>query len=209
MEISDIESEDDDPEERTRRIEQMAAAMNVMNNESSFKRGELNMDIDTLSERSEEESDREQRQPKQRSRRQSGRKRSMSRERNVAKIRYCWRCHQAGHENWQCREDVQPGGWCPRCLETSHWEDQCWVSATSVTCPVCSLPGHLPCIHQASDFRQRKLVIDTFGWLPFKDWFQDLTFRSWWNCSGYTGVPLYKILQRNTEQDLDLGFEES
>ena len=87
MEISDIESEDDDPEERTRRIEQMAAAMNVMNNESSFKRGELNMDIDTLSERSEEESDREQRQPKQRSRRQSGRKRSMSRERNVAKIR--------------------------------------------------------------------------------------------------------------------------
>ena len=87
MEISDIESEDDDPEERTRRIEQMAAAMNVMNNESSFKRGELNMDIDTLSERSEEENDREQRQPKQRSRRQSGRKRSMSRERNVAKIR--------------------------------------------------------------------------------------------------------------------------
>ena len=87
-------------------------------------------------------------------------------------VRYCWRCHQAGHENWQCREDVQPGGWCPRCLETSHWEDQCWVSATSVTCPVCSLPGHLPCIHQASDFRQRKLVIDTFGWLPFKDWFQ-------------------------------------
>ena len=80
---------------------------------------------------------------------------------------------------------------------------------------------------KATDFRQRKLVIDTFGWLPFKDWFQvtpfmtsrdwrmlsassfqDLTFRSWWNCSGYTGVPLYKILQRNPEQDLDLGFEE-
>ena len=89
MEISDIESsEDEDPEERNRRIEQLAATMNVMNEENKFKRGELNMDIDTLSERSEDESDREQRQPKQRSRRPSGRKRSMSRERNVAKIRY-------------------------------------------------------------------------------------------------------------------------
>ena len=88
MEISDIEtSEDEDPEERNRRIEQLAATMNIMNEEKQFKRGELNMDIDTLSERSEEESDREQRQPKQRSRRPSGRKRSMSRERNVAKIR--------------------------------------------------------------------------------------------------------------------------
>ena len=47
------------------------------------------MDIDTLSERSEEEGDREQeRQPRQRSRRPSGRKRSMSRERSVAKIRW-------------------------------------------------------------------------------------------------------------------------
>ena len=47
------------------------------------------MDIDTLSERSEEEGDREEeRQPRQRSRRPSGRKRSMSRERSVAKIRY-------------------------------------------------------------------------------------------------------------------------
>ena len=120
MEISDVESsEEEDPEERHRRIEQLAAAMNLMNHESSYKRGELNMDIDTLSgtscqqnfgrfsamfmtglvskdplsfdtslsERSEEESDREQRQ-QPRQRRQSGRKRSMSRERNVAKIRW-------------------------------------------------------------------------------------------------------------------------
>lgn len=211
MEISDLESsEDEDAEERTRRIEQMAAAMNLMNTESSTRRAELNMDIDTLSERSEDETEKlETKQPKSRSRRPSGRVRSMSRERSVAKIRYCWRCHKAGHENWQCREDVQPGGWCPRCLETSHWEDECWVEASAVTCPVCNLPGHLPCIHQATDFRQRKLVIDTFGWLPFKEWFQDLTFRSWWNCSGYTGVPLYKILQRNPEQDLDLGFDET
>ena len=59
-----------------------------------------------------------------------------------------------------------------RCLETSHWEDACWVEAAHVLCPVCNVPGHLPCVHQATDFRQRKLVIDTFGWLSFKDWFQ-------------------------------------
>ena len=45
-----------------------------------FKRGELNMDIDTLSERSEEEEEEAGRKSKpQRSRRPSGRKRSMSR----------------------------------------------------------------------------------------------------------------------------------
>ena len=88
MEISDVESsEEEDPEERHRRIEQLAAAMNLMNHESSYKRGELNMDIDTLSEMSEEDSEKEQRNPRQRSRRPSGRKRSMSRERSVAKIR--------------------------------------------------------------------------------------------------------------------------
>ena len=44
----------------------------------SFRRGELNMEIDTLSERSEEEGEEKERKP-QRSRRPSGRKRSMSR----------------------------------------------------------------------------------------------------------------------------------
>ena len=93
MEISDVEtSEDEDPEERTRRIEQLAAAMTIMNNENSYKRAELNMDIDTLSEMSEEDSEKEQRNPRQRSRSPSGRKRSMSRERSVAKIRYVHVC---------------------------------------------------------------------------------------------------------------------
>ena len=27
----------------------------------------------------------------------------------IKNIRYCWRCHHAGHENWQCQEDVQVG----------------------------------------------------------------------------------------------------
>lgn len=202
-------SEEEDPEERQKRIESLASSITIPDHPRGFQRPEMNMEIDTLSERSEEESEKEEAsRPRVRSRRPSGKKRSMSRERNVAKIRYCWRCHHAGHENWQCQEDVQPGGWCPRCLESTHWEDACWVEAAHVLCPICSIPGHLPCVHQATDFRQRKLVIDTFGWLAFREWFQDMTFRSWWNCSGFTGVPLYKIMQRNPSQDLDLGFDD-
>ena len=131
-EISDLDSEEEDPEERNRRIESLAAMMTLQENKpTEFRREQLNMEIDTLSERSEEEGEREEQKPRQRSRRPSGRKRSMSRDRNVAKlryvlgfitimlhkfwnIRYCWRCHHAGHENWECREEVQPGGWCPR-----------------------------------------------------------------------------------------------
>ena len=87
-EMSDLESEEEDPEERSRRIERLAAAMNLPNNKPlGFRREELNMDIDTLSERSEEEGEKEEQKPRQRSRRPSGRKRSMSRDRNVAKIR--------------------------------------------------------------------------------------------------------------------------
>ena len=53
----------------------------------SSQRSELNMDIDTLSERSEEEADTEAERRAPRQRRVSGRKRSESRERSVAKIR--------------------------------------------------------------------------------------------------------------------------
>ena len=64
-----------------------------------------------------------------------------------------------------------------------------------VFCNICTLPGHLPCVHQTNDFRQRKLVIETFGWLAFKDWFREPEFWSWWNCAGFTNVPLYKLMQ--------------
>ena len=64
-----------------------------------------------------------------------------------------------------------------------------------VFCNICALPGHLPCVHQTNDFRQRKLVIETFGWLAFKDWFREPEFWSWWNCAGFTNVPLYKLMQ--------------
>ena len=87
-EISDLESEEEDPEERNRRIESLADAINLPNNRPmGYQRAELNMEIDTLSERSEEEGDSEEQKPKQRSRRPSGRKRSMSRDRNVPKLR--------------------------------------------------------------------------------------------------------------------------
>jgi len=158
-----------------------------------------------------------ERPTKERTRRPSGKRKSISNDKKpipggdnqIGKTRYCWRCHQPGHDSWECEEDVPPDEWCARCLETDHWEDECWVLSASVLCPICSVPGHLPAIHQATDYRQRKLVIDTFGWLSFKEWFQDLNFRSWWNCSGFTGVPLYKIMMRNNSKDLDLGFEEN
>ena len=129
MELSDLESEEEEPEERQRRIEQLAAGLAQ---DSSVvvqtRRAPVNMDIDTLSERSEEEGEAgEEREPR-RQRRQSGRRRSRSREQSVAKIRsgiriysqltrhcrYCWRCHHAGHENWQCREEVVQS--VPRCV---------------------------------------------------------------------------------------------
>jgi len=136
-----------------------------------------------------------QQQPPEKGSFRNRRTRSASRERNLAKIRFCWRCHQTGHESFDCTAELQPANWCPRCLETSHWEDNCWVNEQEVFCNICTLPGHLPCVHQTNDFRQRKLVIETFGWLAFKDWFREPEFWSWWNCSGFTNVPLYKLMQ--------------
>jgi len=171
----------------------------------------LNAELDTVSERSEMEeepadktndpksgrrsADHLQQQPPEKGSFRNRRTRSASRERNLAKIRFCWRCHQTGHESFDCTAELQPANWCPRCLETSHWEDNCWVNEQEVFCNICTLPGHLPCVHQTNDFRQRKLVIETFGWLAFKDWFREPEFWSWWNCSGFTNVPLYKLMQ--------------
>jgi len=200
-EISDMESEEEEWQEINTRVKLKAMETPKLEMFFDHSNNSPKMKVRNIQDGP--------RPPTERMRRQSGRRKSMSGDKNIAKTRYCWRCHKAGHENWECKEDIQPDEWCARCLETTHWEDNCWVDATHVLCPICSVPGHLPAIHQATDFRQRKLVIDTFGWLSFKDWFQDLAFRSWWNCSGFTGVPLYKILMKNNSKDLDLGFDES
>ena len=60
------------------------------------------------------------------------RTRSASRERTLARIKYCWRCHQTGHESYDCKAELHPAAWCPRCLESSHWEDDCWVTDKEV-----------------------------------------------------------------------------
>jgi hypothetical protein len=97
--------------------------------------------LDTLSERSDEDAEAEgctaaasdfsNRQSQQRPR--PRRTRSSSRDRSLAKIRYCWRCHQTGHESFDCSAQVNPGNWCPRCLEKQHWEDDCWVNDKQVS----------------------------------------------------------------------------
>merc|ERR1711976_1059040 len=54
-------------------------------------------------------------QPEKGSFRNNQRTRSASRERNLAKIKFCWRCHQTGHESFDCTAELQPANWCPRC----------------------------------------------------------------------------------------------
>ena len=125
-------------------------------------------------------------------------------------VRYCWQCHSAGHDQLSCDKTTLTGpspdtaGLCPRCLQTDHWEDDCPLTTAPVLCTVCSSPGHLTAVHSAQDFTHRKLIIDTFGWLSFKHWFTDLEFRSWWNSSGFTGVPLTKIVIRQNSNNRDI-----
>jgi len=62
-----------------------------------------------------DEDDREEEQnvlQVQSSNRSSGR--SSFRKPSEQRIRYCWRCHHAGHESWECEEEVEDEWWCPR-----------------------------------------------------------------------------------------------
>uniref|UniRef100_A0A0K2UEB2 CCHC-type domain-containing protein n=1 Tax=Lepeophtheirus salmonis TaxID=72036 RepID=A0A0K2UEB2_LEPSM len=197
------ETEDEEDILRKQRIEKLAQQLLEENlvhhneNDRVERPSYMKLDLDTVSERSEDDTDFDSRKSPESKKKNlpTRRTRSESRERTLHRIKYCWRCHNTGHESFDCRIEPQPGSWCPRCLEVSHWEDQCWVNDTEVFCNVCSLPGHLPCVHQTNDFRQRKLVIETFGWLSFKEWFKEVEFWSWWNISGFTNVPLYKLMQ--------------
>ncbi len=123
-------------DQRMARIEEIAARI-LMEKKMLAKYEEIDKGLDTLSERSEEDNDDAERIPNKktiRERRLSRRTRSSSRDRasSLAKIRYCWRCHQTGHESFDCRKEVKPGNWCPRCLDNSHWENECWVNDKQV-----------------------------------------------------------------------------
>jgi hypothetical protein len=54
-------------------------------------------------------------------------------------------------------------------------------------------------VHDAKDYKQRRMIVDTLGWEPFREWFYELSFRSWWQLNGCLGVPLYKIYRRKNE----------
>ncbi len=127
--------EDDKDEEQSlltasqaNRIEELAKQM------LQSKHLTLGDGLDTLSERSEtdEADEYEDRSLHRRSCSSKRRTRSTSRDRCLAKIKYCWRCHHTGHESFDCTEEVRPANWCPRCLESSHWEDDCWVNDKQV-----------------------------------------------------------------------------
>ena len=63
-----------------------------------------------------------------------------------------------------------------RPLLISQKRDKNSATSFQILCTICTLPGHLPCVHETSDFRQRKLVVETFGWLAFKEWFREPDF---------------------------------
>ena len=56
-----------------------------------------------------------------------------------------------------------------------------------------------PKCHDVTDFRQRRVIIDTIGWEPFQSWFYENEFRSWWQLNGLMGVPLYRIYKRKND----------
>ena len=56
-----------------------------------------------------------------------------------------------------------------------------------------------PVVQEASDFRQRRAIVDTIGWEPFQSWFYENEFRSWWQLNGLVGVPLYRIYKRKND----------
>ena len=119
---------------------------------------------------------------------------------NASKIKLCPRCHAPDHDVQSCTDFG--GLMCPRCMEFDHWEDTCWTNLTSeekLECITCSQLGHSSSVHDATDYKQRRAIVDTLGWEQFKEWFYDSDFRSWWQLNGCVGVPLYKLYKRNNE----------
>ena len=51
-------------------------------------------------------------------------------------------------------------------------------------CETCLEYGHVSSVHDVTDFRQRRAIVDTVGWQPFQPWFYENSFRSWWQLNG-------------------------
>ena len=64
-------------------------------------------------------------------------------------------------------------------------------------CETCQ--SHHKILHDTTDFRQRRTIVDSLGWEPFQNWFYESSFRSWWQSNGLVGVPLYRIYKRKNE----------
>ena len=88
-------------------------------------------------------------------------------------IKLCPRCHGVGHLVSECSEFGNLS--CPRCLQWDHWEDSC--PSSDVMCDTCNTVGHLAVVHSAEDYKQRRMVVDTLGWEPFREWFYELSYR--------------------------------
>jgi len=116
-----------------------------------------------------------------------------------SKLKLCPRCHSPHHTVNDCDEFGNLK--CPRCLQWEHWEDSCPFNdePNRAQCEVCKEFGHISIVHEASDFRQRRAIVDTLGWQPFQSWFYENEFRSWWQLNGLVGVPLYRIYKRKND----------
>jgi hypothetical protein len=66
-------------------------------------------------------------------------------------------------------------------------------------CDVCQESGHSKVVHEATNFKQRRAIVDTIGWEYFQSWFYEATFRDWWQLNGLVGVPLYRIYKRKND----------
>ncbi len=137
------------------------------------------------------------------------RRRSSSRTRSTCHIRcddntvgdlhLCQRCHSHEHPTDDCKTFASLR--CPRCLRWDHWEDSCsFIKSGANPCAKCQKRGHGQDVHDANDFAQRRVIVDTLGWESFAEWFyDDGAFRSWWQLNGCVGVPLYRLYRRKAQ----------
>ena len=91
------------------------------------------------------------------------------------------RCDQGEIEN-----DKSAGNWFPP-KKTGHWHFRLVGVQVKTSFCISIISLHFLSCREFSYFLQGVFHISC------REWFQDLTFRSWWNCSGYTGVR-FKII---------------